>query len=136
MQIKIDAKTVLPGPFKGLENISEEQRIRMEKNIRKYPRAWAHFQQVFARKGSPGHVSMAQKGMGSLIQFSPAPAICAKSCSVYSSIRRQPISFMKPTYYERLVMSLYLIQTTICGISRHKYTETPFVDRAWIHLEK
>lgn len=41
-----------------------------------------YFQLVFARKGSPGQVSMAQKGIGSLIQFRPAPAICAMSCSV------------------------------------------------------
>jgi hypothetical protein len=42
-----------------------------------------HFQDTFAKKGSPAQVSMAQNGMGKRIQFNPAPAISAKSCSVY-----------------------------------------------------
>jgi hypothetical protein len=42
-----------------------------------------YFQLVLARKGSPGKVSIAQKGIGILTQFNPAPAISAKSFSVY-----------------------------------------------------
>src|SRR6266436_3181639 len=42
-----------------------------------------HFQQTFGKKGSPGQTSIAQYGMGKRIQFNPAPAISAMSCSVY-----------------------------------------------------
>ena len=41
-----------------------------------------YFQLTFARNGSPGQVSMAQNGIGRRIQFKPAPAISAISCSV------------------------------------------------------
>ena len=42
-----------------------------------------YFQEVWARKGSPERVSMAQYGRGIRTKLSPAPAICAKSSSVY-----------------------------------------------------
>ena len=41
-----------------------------------------YFQLVLAKKGSPGHVSIAQYGTGIRTQFNPAPAISAMSCSV------------------------------------------------------
>ncbi len=41
-----------------------------------------HFQHTFSKNGSPGQVSIAQYGIGKRIQFKPAPAISARSCSV------------------------------------------------------
>jgi hypothetical protein len=45
--------------------------------------AHTHFQHTRGKKGSPGQVSIAQNGIGKRIQFKPAPAISAMSCSVY-----------------------------------------------------
>ncbi|HEV7736310.1 MAG TPA: hypothetical protein VGO47_02915 [Chlamydiales bacterium] len=42
----------------------------------------AYFQDTFAKKGSPSQTSMAQKGIGNLIQFNPAAAMSTKSFSV------------------------------------------------------
>jgi len=43
----------------------------------------SYFQDTFSRNGSSFHLSMAQNGTGNLIQFRPAPAISAKSFSVW-----------------------------------------------------
>jgi len=43
-----------------------------------------HFQLIFSKKGSPSHFDIDQNGKGILTQFNPAPAISAKSFSVYA----------------------------------------------------
>jgi len=43
-----------------------------------------YFQHVRGRKGSPSHTSIAHHGIGNRIQLSPAPAMSAKSCSVWT----------------------------------------------------
>jgi hypothetical protein len=60
-----------------------------------------YFQQVLARNGSPSHVSMAQKGIGTLTQFRPAAAIWAKSSSVYEELTQ-----IKKEDNERLTMNV------------------------------
>ena len=42
-----------------------------------------YFQHVRGKKGSPSHTSIAHHGIANRIQFNPAPAISAKSCSVW-----------------------------------------------------
>ena len=44
-----------------------------------------YFQHVRGKKGSPAHTSIAHQGMGNRIQLSPAPAISAKSCSIWTA---------------------------------------------------
>ena len=59
------------GSFKGVVGVKGED-VRDE---------------VFRREGEVTYVDIAQKGTGIRTQFSPAPAICAKSSSVCSDPR-------------------------------------------------
>jgi len=80
VQVQVDAEAVFTRPFKDAKDIPANERSAL------FPRcrlSSTHFQQTFGKKGSPGQTSIAQNGMGKRIQFNPAPAISAKSCSVY-----------------------------------------------------
>lgn len=84
VQVQVDAETVFTRPFKDAKDISTNERSAL------FPRSLfteamsnTHFQQTLGKKGSPGQTSIAQYGMGKRIQFNPAPAISAMSCSVY-----------------------------------------------------
>jgi len=90
VQVQVDAETVFTRPFKDAKDISANERSALFPRCRLETRPLfaeamsnTHFQQTFGKKGSPGQTSIAQKGMGKRIQFNPAPAISAKSCSVY-----------------------------------------------------
>lgn len=62
-------------------------------------------------------------------QFSPAPAICAKSDSVYHNDGCQRISHIKleATYNERLVVIFELVESAIGSIRGHVERQRPFV---------
>jgi hypothetical protein len=85
VQVQVDAETVFTRPFKDAKDISANERSALFPRCRLETRPLfdTHFQQTLGKKGSPGQTSIAQYGMGKRIQFNPAPAISAKSCSVY-----------------------------------------------------
>jgi hypothetical protein len=90
VQVQEDAETVFTRPSKDTKDISANEgsapfsRCKLgtkPSSAEAMPNT--HFQQTLGKKGSPGQTSIAQNGMGKRIQFNPAPAISAKSCSVY-----------------------------------------------------
>ena len=61
MQIQVDAKSVLAGPFEGLDDVPV---IRSDALNRITKCEDAYFQHVLSKNGSSSSLSMAQKGMG------------------------------------------------------------------------
>jgi len=90
----------------------------------------AYFQDTLGKKGSPTHVSIAQNAMGRRIQLSPAPAICAKSSSVWF-VRNEKKRFLRrkqrETYDESIVMILELVDATAFRVCGHGDGECPFI---------
>lgn len=72
MEIQADTKTVLSGPLKDPEKISDHNQLRVQSQL--FLSLKTHVHEVLAKNGSPGHVSMAQNGIGTRRKFSPYPA--------------------------------------------------------------
>jgi hypothetical protein len=90
VQVQVDAETVFTRPSKDAKDISANERSALFPRCRLGARPLfseamsnTYVQQTRGKKGSPGQTSIAQYGMGKRIQFNPAPAISAMSCSVY-----------------------------------------------------
>lgn len=105
-------------------------------------RILTHFQDVLARKGSPSHVSIAQYGIGTRIQLSPAPAISAISCSVCEQAwaarknKQTENPFVSATHNEGVVMIFQLIESATGRIGCHKGAECPFIHCLGVLLEQ
>ena len=84
VEVEIDANAVFTSPLNRLQEVSLI--CQPKRSMLPYE---TYFQEVWARKGSPERVSMAQYGRGILTKLSPAPAISAKSCSVYQEDKRR-----------------------------------------------
>lgn len=78
VEVEINPNAIFTSPLNRLEEVS--MICQPKRSMCLYE---TYCQEVLARKGSPVRVSMAQYGRGILTKLSPAPAISAKSCSVY-----------------------------------------------------
>ena len=100
--------------------------------LRAHPRAVRMYcQEVRARNGSLPHTSIAQNGIGIRIQFRPAPAISAKSCSVYETLLYLSICATgrrKTAHNKSLVVVFKLRKPTAGGIRGHSGTDGPFIN--------
>jgi len=105
-EIKVNAQTVFACPLDSFQEISKgNERSETERGTCVLNRAY--FQQTPSKNGSSSRTSIAQYGIGMRSQFRPAPAIAAKSCSVWfamGQVSNQGATRLGKTHYESLVM--------------------------------
>ena len=81
MQVEVNTNTILASPLNCLEEVASERNVSQVNSLLPRPVTYVHA--TLGRKGSSPRTSIAQYGSGIRTQLRPAPAICAKSCSVY-----------------------------------------------------
>lgn len=140
VEIEVDSQTVFSCPFDAFKEISIKIRIilfvKIDRRDERRMYMKTHVHAVLARKGSVSRVSIAQNGTGMRTKLSPAPAICAKSCSVFRRKTQNILTILfgyvmalHVTYDECFIMFLELLQSPTRCVCGHCLAECPFVYR-------